>query len=96
MEETILEVATDKVDSEVPAPCNGVIKEIRFQPNEVVAIGTVVAIIEASGEVTISETEAEEESKAPASASISKSNGQSEFKLRQCARSRSFFISFSS
>ena len=90
VEETILEVATDKVDSEVPAPCNGVIKEIRFQPNEVVAIGTVVAIIEASGEVTISETEAEEESKAPASASISKSNGQSEFKLRNAPDPEAF------
>jgi len=56
-EETILEVATDKVDSEVPSPCSGVIKEILFQSNDVVAVGTVMAIIEASGEVKISAQE---------------------------------------
>ncbi|WP_408629617.1 dihydrolipoamide acetyltransferase family protein [Aquimarina algiphila] len=44
-DETILEVATDKVDSEVPSPCAGVITEILFQSNEVVEIGKVIAII---------------------------------------------------
>ncbi|MES2544851.1 MAG: dihydrolipoamide acetyltransferase family protein [Bacteroidota bacterium] len=44
-EETILEVATDKVDSEVPSPCNGVITEIRFQKDDVVAVGEVLALI---------------------------------------------------
>ncbi len=54
-DETILEVATDKVDSEVPSPCTGVIKEILFQANDVVAVGTVMAIIEADGSVNIAE-----------------------------------------
>jgi 2-oxoglutarate dehydrogenase E2 component (dihydrolipoamide succinyltransferase) len=45
-EETILEVATDKVDSEVPAPVSGVITEIRFQKDAVVEVGTVLALIE--------------------------------------------------
>ncbi len=45
-DETILEVATDKVDSEVPSPCNGVITEIRYEPNEVIEVGKVIAIIE--------------------------------------------------
>lgn len=49
-EETLLEVATDKVDSEVPSPVSGIIKEIRFQKNDVVPVGTVMALIEASGE----------------------------------------------
>lgn len=44
-DETVLEIATDKVDSEVPSPVSGVIKEIRFQPNDVVPIGTTIAII---------------------------------------------------
>ncbi len=52
VEETILEVATDKVDSEVPAPCTGVIKEILFKANDVVAVGTVMALIEAEGEIS--------------------------------------------
>lgn len=48
-EETILEVATDKVDSEVPSPCNGVITEIRFQKDDVVAVGEVLALISSDG-----------------------------------------------
>ena len=47
-EETILEVATDKVDSEVQSPCSGVITEIRFQKGDVVAVGEVLALITAS------------------------------------------------
>ncbi len=48
-EETILEVATDKVDSEVPAPVSGIITEIRFQKDDVVAVGTILALIDADG-----------------------------------------------
>lgn len=48
-EETILEVATDKVDSEVPSPVSGVITEIRFQKNDVVEVGTVLALIDSEG-----------------------------------------------
>ncbi|WP_235016450.1 dihydrolipoamide acetyltransferase family protein [Aquimarina sp. AU474] len=44
-DETILEVATDKVDSEVPSPCNGVIAKILCQPNEVIEVGKVIAVI---------------------------------------------------
>lgn len=46
MDETILEIATDKVDSEIPSPVEGVIKEILFKEGEVVAIGKVIAKIE--------------------------------------------------
>lgn len=52
-EETILEVATDKVDSEVPSPVSGTITEIRFQKDDVVAVGTVLAIIEVVGEKAV-------------------------------------------
>lgn len=45
-EETILEVATDKVDSEVPAPVSGILTEILFQKDAVVEVGTVLALIE--------------------------------------------------
>ena len=48
-EETILEVATDKVDSDVPAPVSGVITEIRFQKDDVVEVGTVLALIDSEG-----------------------------------------------
>jgi 2-oxoglutarate dehydrogenase E2 component (dihydrolipoamide succinyltransferase) len=45
MDETILEIATDKVDSEVPSTAEGVISEILFNVNDVVPIGTVIARI---------------------------------------------------
>src|SRR5207342_1352337 len=45
MDETILEIATDKVDSEVPSTSAGVIEEILYKVNDVVPIGTVIARI---------------------------------------------------
>lgn len=45
MDEPILEIATDKVDSEVPSPVDGVIKEILFEVDDVVEVGKVIAII---------------------------------------------------
>jgi 2-oxoglutarate dehydrogenase E2 component (dihydrolipoamide succinyltransferase) len=52
MDETVLEIATDKVDSEVPSTAEGVLSEVLFNENEVVPIGTVIARIETSGEST--------------------------------------------
>jgi 2-oxoglutarate dehydrogenase E2 component (dihydrolipoamide succinyltransferase) len=49
MDETILEIATDKVDSEVPSPVEGVIGKILFKENDTVAVGEVIAIIETEG-----------------------------------------------
>jgi 2-oxoglutarate dehydrogenase E2 component (dihydrolipoamide succinyltransferase) len=50
MDETLLEIATDKVDSEVPSTAAGVIEEILFKVNDVVPIGTVIARISTSVE----------------------------------------------
>ncbi|UYW00412.1 2-oxo acid dehydrogenase subunit E2 [Flavobacterium agricola] len=55
VDDTILEVATDKVDSEVPSEVNGVIKEILFAVNDVVQVGQTIAILEVEG----TETEAQ-------------------------------------
>nr|MCU0395637.1 2-oxo acid dehydrogenase subunit E2 [Chitinophagaceae bacterium] len=44
-DEVVLEIATDKVDSEVPSTAAGVLAEIFFKENEVVPIGTVIARI---------------------------------------------------
>ena len=54
-EEIILEVATDKVDSEVASPVSGVITEIRFQKNDVVEVGSILALIEVVGEKVLGE-----------------------------------------
>ena len=45
-DETLLDIATDKVDSEVPSTAAGVIKEILFKENDVVAVGAVIARVE--------------------------------------------------
>jgi 2-oxoglutarate dehydrogenase E2 component (dihydrolipoamide succinyltransferase) len=50
MDETVLEIATDKVDSEVPSTASGVIDSILFQVNDVVPIGTVIARIKTGEE----------------------------------------------
>jgi 2-oxoglutarate dehydrogenase E2 component (dihydrolipoamide succinyltransferase) len=52
-DETILEIATDKVDSEVPSPVSGVIAELLFEENAVVAVGKVIALI--ATEATVEE-----------------------------------------
>jgi len=46
VDETVLEIATDKVDSEVPSTATGILQEILFQENDVVPIGAVIARIE--------------------------------------------------
>ncbi len=46
MDETLLEIATDKVDSEVPSTAAGKVVEILFKENDVVPVGKVIAIIE--------------------------------------------------
>lgn len=50
LDEPILEIATDKVDSEVPSPVEGTIAEILYSEEEVVEIGQVIAIIATAGE----------------------------------------------
>lgn len=49
-DDPILEIATDKVDSEIPSPVAGTIKEIKFEVDDVVAVGTPVAIVALEGE----------------------------------------------
>ncbi|GAA4292047.1 dihydrolipoamide acetyltransferase family protein [Aestuariibaculum suncheonense] len=60
LDETVLEIATDKVDSEVPSEVEGVLIEKCFDVNDVVQVGQVVAIIETEGEGTIAVEETSE------------------------------------
>lgn len=50
MDETVLEIATDKVDSEVPSTAEGIVEEILYQVNDVVPIGSVIARIKTNTE----------------------------------------------
>lgn len=49
MDEAVLEIATDKVDSEVPSEVSGTLVEILFQIDDVVQVGQTIAIIETDG-----------------------------------------------
>jgi 2-oxoglutarate dehydrogenase E2 component (dihydrolipoamide succinyltransferase) len=50
MDETVLEIATDKVDSEVPSTAEGTIVELLFNENDVIPVGKPIARINTSGD----------------------------------------------
>ena len=52
-DETIVEIATDKVDSEIPSPVEGKIVAINYEENDVVAVGKVIALIETDGDAEV-------------------------------------------
>jgi len=64
-DDALVEIATDKVDSEIPSPVEGKMTELLFNEGDTVAVGKVIAIIETESEVgeTVSEIV---EDKAPA------------------------------
>jgi len=51
MDEPIFEIATDKVDSEVPSEVDGILVERRFEIDDVIKVGDIVAVIEVNGEM---------------------------------------------
>lgn len=57
-EESIIEIATDKVDSEIPSPEDGIVKKLLFNEDDVVQVGQVIAIIETEGSATTTPTAA--------------------------------------
>ena len=69
MDEPVLEIATDKVDSEVPSEVDGKLVEKLFDVDDVVKVGQTIAIIETDGEVEGSgQDEDSQEDEAPAQA----------------------------
>ena len=56
-DETVLDIATDKVDSEVPSTAEGVIETILFKENDVVPIGTVIATIRVGANAAVSNSQ---------------------------------------
>ena len=66
LDDAVLEIATDKVDTEVTSEVTGVLFEKRVQENEVVSVGAVLAVIEIEGETTIEQKEEVKAVPAPA------------------------------
>jgi len=61
MDEAVLEIATDKVDSEVPSEVAGTLVEILFNTDDVVQVGQTIAIIETEGSAVASTPEVKAE-----------------------------------
>src|SRR5690606_20947157 len=69
LDETVLEIATDKVDSEIPSPVEGTLVETLFPEDAVVEIGKVIAVIETdASQVAATPSVASQENATPVSA----------------------------
>ncbi len=53
MDEILLEIGTDKVDSEIPSPAAGTIVEILAKPNDIMEVGTVIAKVETDSDAAL-------------------------------------------
>jgi pyruvate dehydrogenase E2 component (dihydrolipoamide acetyltransferase) len=73
-DETLLEISTDKVDTEVPSPATGVVQQILVQEGETVAVGTKLALIAPEG----AEVAAPAEAPAPEAESAAVSGAEGE------------------
>ncbi|RCV52046.1 biotin/lipoyl-containing protein, partial [Marinitenerispora sediminis] len=64
-DEPLLEVSTDKVDTEIPSPVAGVLTKILVAEDETVEVGAEIALIGAAGEAPAAETAAPAEAAQP-------------------------------
>ncbi|AUC85127.1 diapophytoene dehydrogenase [Polaribacter sp. ALD11] len=72
LDEAVVEIATDKVDSEVPSEVEGTLVEILYQKDDVVAVGETIAVIETEGgETTVSKPSKNETSKGEEKSNVS-------------------------
>jgi 2-oxoglutarate dehydrogenase E2 component (dihydrolipoamide succinyltransferase) len=69
MDETILEIATDKVDSEIPSPFEGTLVKRLFKEGDVVQVGAVIAEISSNGAAVTEAPAKKQESESPKSES---------------------------
>lgn len=54
-DDVLLEIATDKVDSEIPSPVSGTIVKINVEQDQTVPVGTIIAVIDTSGDDVITD-----------------------------------------
>src|SRR5580692_3831629 len=55
LDEPLLEVSTDKVNSEIPSPAAGILKEIHANPDQELQVGALIAVIGLSAQGTVKE-----------------------------------------
>ena len=81
-DEALLEISTDKVDTEVPSPGEGILSQVLVQEGQTVEVGTLLAVIAPVGAVPAETEIAPEEPEAPAAEPVSARG--------RCRRSRCF------
>lgn len=59
-DEIIFEISTDKVDTEIPAPADGILKEIKVNEGDTVEVGVVVAVLDVTGEAVKTQESSEQ------------------------------------
>ena len=60
MDEILLEIGTDKVDSEIPSPTAGTIVEILAKPNDIMEVGAVIAKVETDSDAAMVQKSSQE------------------------------------
>ncbi len=80
-DEIIYEITTDKVDTEIPSPAEGILVEIRVKENETVPVNTVVAVIESDSSEAILVEDSDETS--VVSTEVSEQNETMEEKIQK-------------
>ncbi len=64
-DETLLEISTDKVDSEIPSPASGVLAEIAVEEQKTVPVRTVIAFLETEGGAVVAEAPKQQQAPQP-------------------------------
>ncbi len=57
-DDVLLEIATDKVDSEIPSPVSGTMVKINYEQDQTVPVGTIIAIIDTNGAEVVADEKA--------------------------------------
>ncbi len=87
LEESVLEIATDKVDSEVPSPVEGVLVKKLFEVDDVVKVGEAIAIIETDGDAPDSTPTSDSKSASPESSGLEEAASLAEDIVSQAKQS---------
>lgn len=74
-DEVILEISTDKVDSEIPAPASGVLVELLFNEGDVVPVKTAIAVIDSAASGSVDAAKAPPKLETPSAAPAAPSSG---------------------
>lgn len=89
-DDMLFEIATEKVDSEIPSPVDGVVKKVFYDVDAVVAVGEVLAILEVEGEGS-ADTEEEETKEASATSAPVKTEVQAEAVIESAVGATRFY-----